>query len=402
VSFEHRWNPAWSSHIGFYASTTDFRNPTIRNYEIRKEENWGGRADTQFHFDNGAVKGKITAGAEYQHFFSPDAVYDNNLGTAGNLQTDDRLRSQLFLTFAQAELDLPKRFYLTVGASGNFIQYNFLRTSLTPEVKQDRSFSPVLSPRVAVLKKLSSTLSAYGSISSGFSPPSLAEVRPSTGAFNNNLNSERGTSYEVGLKGKLFGLLDATVAVYDFELKETIVIQRDASGADYFINAGATSQKGAELMLNWSRSYDEGRLSSLRFWSSYTYNYYKFKEYVNDGKNYSGNSLTGVPPVTVAVGGDLVLRKGFYANITAYYSDRLPLNDANTDYASDYFLVGTRVGYRMSKKLPLEFFGGVDNALDVKYSLGNDLNAVGGRYFNAAPKRNFYVGVSLRLPSTRK
>jgi iron complex outermembrane receptor protein len=175
------------------------------------------------------------------------------------------------------------------------------------------------------------------------------------------------------------------------------VIQRDASGADYFINAGATSQKGAELMLNWSRSYNDGRISFLRFWSSYSYNYYRFKEYVNDGKNYSGNALTGVPPVTLAVGADLVLRKGFYANVTAYYGDRLPLNDANTDYASDYFLVGARFGYRMSKKIPLEFFGGVDNALGVKYSLGNDLNAVGGRYFNAAPGRNIYVGIAASL-----
>ena len=38
---------------------------------------------------------------------------------------------------------------------------------------------------------------------------------------------------------------------------------------------------------------------------------------------------------------------------------------------------------------------GVDNALNEKYSLGNDLNAAGGRYFNAAPKRNFFAGVRI-------
>jgi iron complex outermembrane receptor protein len=31
--------------------------------------------------------------------------------------------------------------------------------------------------------------------------------------------------------------------------------------------------------------------------------------------------------------------------------------------------------------------------LDEKYSLGNDLNAFGGRYFNAAPERNYFGGV---------
>lgn len=402
LTFEHVWGDHWVSHIGMFGSMTNFSNPTIRNYEVRLEENWGGRADTQFEFDKQSWKGKITAGAEYQHFFSPDAVYDNNLGTQGNLQTDDRLRSQLFLAFAQAELELPKDFYLTIGGSGNFIKYNLLRVSVTPEIEQERDFSPVFSPRVAVLKKISPVLSAYGSISSGFSPPSLAEVRPSTGAFNNTLNPEMGTSYEVGIKGMLFKAFQVNIAVYDFQLKETIVIQRDASGADYFVNAGATSQKGAEIMVNWSRVSPEKSIASLRVWTSYSYNRYRFKDYVNDGKDYSGNALTGVPPATLALGGDVALRNGFYANVTAYYSDRLPLNDANTDYANDYYLLGTRLGYRLHGKVPLEFFGGVDNAFDAKYSLGNDLNAVGGRYYNAAPRRNFYLGLTAKLPSARK
>jgi iron complex outermembrane receptor protein len=86
-------------------------------------------------------------------------------------------------------------------------------------------------------------------------------------------------------------------------------------------------------------------------------------------------------------------------NITANYTDAIPLNDANTEYASEYFLLGGRVGYRseISKNFGLEIFTGIDNALDKRYSLGNDLNAVGGRYYNAAALRNFYVGLKLTL-----
>jgi iron complex outermembrane receptor protein len=42
-------------------------------------------------------------------------------------------------------------------------------------------------------------------------------------------------------------------------------------------------------------------------------------------------------------------------------------------------------------------FAGIENAFDVTYSLGNDINAAGGRYYNAAPGRNYYGGVSLSL-----
>ncbi len=91
-------------------------------------------------------------------------------------------------------------------------------------------------------------------------------------------------------------------------------------------------------------------------------------------------------------------KKGFYTNITYFYSDKIPLNDANTEFASSYHLLGTRIGWKklISEKHMLEIFSGVDNILDEKYSLGNDINAAGGRYFNASAARNYYIGIVLR------
>ena len=40
-------------------------------------------------------------------------------------------------------------------------------------------------------------------------------------------------------------------------------------------------------------------------------------------------------------------------------------------------------------------YGGVENATDRRYSLGNDLNAFGGRYFQPAPGRNYYAGTQV-------
>ena len=44
-----------------------------------------------------------------------------------------------------------------------------------------------------------------------------------------------------------------------------------------------------------------------------------------------------------------------------------------------------------------ELFLGVENLLDVTYSLGNDLNAFGRRYFQPAPGINYYFGLKLKL-----
>jgi iron complex outermembrane receptor protein len=43
----------------------------------------------------------------------------------------------------------------------------------------------------------------------------------------------------------------------------------------------------------------------------------------------------------------------------------------------------------------LELYSGVDNLLDESYSLGNDLNAFGGRFFQPAPGRNWYGGLKV-------
>ncbi|HKZ37954.1 MAG TPA: TonB-dependent receptor plug domain-containing protein [Chryseolinea sp.] len=398
---EYQWNEAWSTQTGIYGSLTTFENPAIRNYEVRDERNAGARTQTQYAFEK-LLKGKITLGGEYQYFNSPITVYGNTLGAIDTVQTDDKLSSSLLLFFAQAELDLTHNFYLTLGASTNFLKYKFTTLQPSPSIQQARKFDPVVSPRIALLKKFN-VYSVYASVSQGFSPPSLAEVRPSAGTYNNNLNSERGLNFEIGLRGSLVKRqLTYDLSIYDFRLDETIVIQRTSDGAEFFVNAGKTSQRGIEATLSWKPVINSGLITSLSLWTSYTYNHYRFRNYEQDGNNFSGNQLTGIAPTIALWGVDMALKK-IYLNLTANYTDALPLNDANTEYASEYFLLGGRIGFRSSVKtnLAYEIFGGVDNALDKRYSLGNDLNAIGGRYYNTAAPRNFYFGVKFN-PSFEK
>ena len=57
--------------------------------------------------------------------------------------------------------------------------------------------------------------------------------------------------------------------------------------------------------------------------------------------------MPSVAKNTIAAGLDLALTKtGFYAAITYYYSDPIPMNDANTDFASSHNLLGGRIGYK--------------------------------------------------------
>jgi iron complex outermembrane receptor protein len=392
LSYNYRWNNKWSNRTGVYGTVTKFDNPTIRNYERRAEQGFGGRTNTQYDF----TKGKVNFGGEYQHSFSPVKVYFNEAGQIGALQTDDEISINTYFAFAQAELFLPHNFFVTLGASLNKLNVDFIRLSDTPAFEADRNFDLVFSPRIALLKKVNSDLSIHASYSQGYSPPTVQELYPSAGYFDQSLKPERGNNIELGVRGTALNkTLSFDVVAYNFNLDETIVVRRLEDSGEYFVNSGETNQRGAEVQLGWSPTLaPQSLLADFRIWTSYTFNDYTFDNYEKDGVSFDGNDLTGVARNIGVAGIDALIALGLYVNVNYTYTDRIPLNDANTEYADSYSLLTGRAGFRKAwKNLSLDIFGGVDNALDEKYSLGNDLNAIGGRYYNAAPGINYFGGV---------
>ena len=401
VSHEYEISTRWSNRTGVYGTFTKFENPTIRSteYERKTEQSAGIRTVTQYKSENF----KLNIGGEYQYGFTPSRTYQNVKGAVGALQTDTETITQSGFLFSQVDVTLPYEFFLTAGASYNLSKINYSSLIALPVVQESRNFSSVISPRVALLKSIIPAVALYASYSKGFSPPAKDELYPSNKLFNKSLRAEMGNNYEFGLKGTVANsAIQYTVNVYSFQLSNTIVTRRDTvkQGAEYFVNAGATEQKGLESTIAWTPIQSESSyLKKLTIWGAYSLNHYRFKNYYKDTINYSGNKMTGAPSTMLNVGADVIIRNGLYANVTLNYTDKIALNDANTIFANGYTLLGGRVGYRskIAKVYPFDLFTGVDNALNTKYSLGNDINAFGGRYYNAAPTINFYIGLSVKL-----
>jgi len=143
------------------------------------------------------------------------------------------------------------------------------------------------------------------------------------------------------------------------------------------------------------RASNERWIQNLSLWTSLTYYQFKFTDYKSGNSDFSGNALTGVPGHTVLGGVDLETKHGFYIQGTVNYTSRLPLNDANDQNADAYTLLQGRVGWKRARRdlRTIDLFFGIDNALNQAYSLGNDINAFGRRYYNPAATRNYYGGV---------
>ncbi|RTQ44877.1 TonB-dependent receptor [Hymenobacter gummosus] len=417
ATHEVRFSERLTGKTTVYGTGSVIRTPYLVDFERNTQVGTGARSRFDYRTRLAGQLLRLAAGAEVQTSFESSRNYQNRAGQPGPLRYDDEIGTLTGFAFAQADWELPHGWLLTAGASYNRLRYRIRRLQdalNAPPQPYDiaRTFRPELSPRLALLKELTPQISAYASVGTGFSPPTEEEIRPSDGSLNQALQAERGRSYEVGLRGEVLNQrLKFDVAAYDFRLRNTIVVRTNDLGQQLFYNAGHTRQRGVEVALSgwlWRRVNAEYPLGAskralandgygLRLWSSYAYQHYRFGRYASGGTDFSGKRLTGTAPHTLTAGFDLSGQPGFYLSPTVSHQARLPLNDANTDYAAGYWTFGARGGWRteLFGLLTLDAYLGVDNATDRRYSLGNDLNAFGGRYFQPAPGRNYYGGLSL-------
>jgi iron complex outermembrane recepter protein len=192
---------------------------------------------------------------------------------------------------------------------------------------------------------------------------------------------------------------------FAFKLNHALVQRRDLSGADFIGNAGDMKQKGAEFNADFLQSYTgKSFVDHFRIIAAYTYNHFRYGSFVKGTDDFSGKTVPSVPANTFSLLSDLYLRCGIYSNATYYSASEIFLNDANTAIADPYHLLGWRSGWKktFSKKYKVTFYAGADNLLDERYSLGNDINAPAGRFYNAAPGRNYYVGLAFQWMKTEK
>jgi iron complex outermembrane receptor protein len=389
--------------LAVFGTTTDFINPFITNYEVRDEGTLGLR--TYFELNGNqekAVTWKWNAGLELQGTSADIANYDNNKGVRGNLQAQDDIISRQFFYFTRFSANIGEKLTAEVAASYNYYTYKFDKNVQTPTSQFTRKFDPQLMPRFALSYQFTPGFALRSSVSRGYSTPTIAEVRASDNKINTNLESETGWNYEAGFrlrdKNDRFWL-DASL--FNYRLESAIVRRVNADDTEFYLNAGGTNQNGVEAQTSYwlIQPGTKGFISGLQLQTGYTLSKYFFKNYLNGAANYTGNRLTGVPRSVLVSGIDVRIDRHFYMFAQHNYTSKIPLNDANSLYSGDYNLIHLKAGWRRSKpgKPTLDFYAGVDNLLNENYSLGNDLNAFGGRYFNAAPLRNFFGGLKVTL-----
>jgi iron complex outermembrane recepter protein len=395
--------------VAVFGSLTDYENSFITNFEERDEKSIGIRTYLEATNDRpGQIHLTYNLGLEAQQSLASVANYGNRAGEKDTIQAADDLTAKQSFLFGRVSVDFYNKLILEASASINYNRYFYRNVAPVEGIQQENAFTPQIMPRITASYLIIPTLAWRATVSKGYSPPTFNEIRSSDNVINTRLEPEWGYNYETG-----FRLIDRNqrlwidAAAFIYHLQEAIVRRTNEAGNEYFLNAGDILQPGFEAQFSYNiikRSNQSSKKGSrlsvkvLQFSGSYTMHAFRFNNYLSDTNNYSGNQLTGVPGHQVVTGIFTETSGGLFGYLNYTFTSKIPLNDANSVYADPgnhlYFKAGMQV---KTKLLTFRIFAGIDNVLNARYSLGNDINAFGGRYYNPAPVRNYYAGLNVAI-----
>jgi iron complex outermembrane receptor protein len=420
ISQTYRFNSLFSNQTSIFTSSTAIEQPTAVGLSETNKSKFGARTQFVFTPSIGKMKTKWILGGEYMknNIFAKSYGLTNTI--LGPLKSDMQIRPMVYSAFAQAELNITPSTLLTAGASINIAEYgvsDLVAASPTHvSTSGDKTFTPFVTPRIALNQIISDKVSVYASMSEGYSAPGTNQVVISqTGVVNKDLKPEIGTSYEVGTKGSLLSKrFNYELAVFSMDVTNKLVSENFAAvgttpAYTATVNAGNVMYQGAELNASYNYVQDSGAaISLIRPFLSYTYSNFYYANYKSDNNDnshtidYSSKKVSGIAPNMLNVGIDMESRLGIYLNTTYQYVDKMPLNFLNNHYADAYGLWNAKLGFRtrLGKQISLNIFGGVNNILSANYSSMLFLNwnpPTDPASFLPMAKINYYAGVSLKF-----
>jgi iron complex outermembrane receptor protein len=341
----------------------------------------------------------------YQTYENLYEDYPPEVGSVqGDLLSDFKEKRRYLNLFFDSEYNLSKNTVFTFGINFNSTSYTLddRFTSDDMDFSGDYSFDLIFSPKFGLTHQITKNTMVYATVGHGFSPPSLEETLLPDGLINTNIKPESGWNYEIGSRGSLFkDQFHFDMALYRMDVKNLLVARRTSSDEFIGVNAGKTWYNGLEIAVNYTLLNTEN--FKINHSNALAYNDFKFKDFVDDMGDYSGNDLTGVPDLTFNSNVDIETHLGFYTFLNYNYVGRIPIRDDNTVYSDSYQLVNTKFGFKSDQRKTLQFdvFVGINNIFDEHYASMFLINAEGfggtpPRYYYPGEPTNYYAGVNLK------
>ena len=253
-----------------------------------------------------------------------------------------------------------------------------------------------LNPSIGINMSVSKNKNIWVSFSSSFETPTLSELSSNPygdSGLNPQLIAQKALNFEFGYRSKMKNKYFEMVAFYiptDDEITPYEIEQ--FPGRTFYRNAGKTSRKGIEIIFNHNIS------KKINFDNSYTFSDFKFREFTSGSNNLNDNYLPGIPKNIFNSNISYKTENGLIFLTEFIYNDKIYSSNNNDVFEKPYWLSNFKISKKINNKnLFWDIYFGLNNIFNTYYSDNIRLNAFGGRFFEPAPLRNFYLGLNLKV-----
>ncbi len=357
-----------------------------------------GNFQKQFIFNN--WKFNLVTGFE---LFRENYEWKTHSNSNADLLSDNTEKRGYENLYFQSEFRKNDRFIISAGLNINRTGYVY-NDFFPSDGDQSGKFTydPVLSPRLGFNYQLSDELSIFGNISHGFSPPTLEETLLPEGTINHEIKPEQGWNFEAGFRSKISNRFSLDMSYYRIYVSDLLVARRTGEDAYVGVNAGKSLHTGLETAFLWVIT-KPATFPSIEIFGNSTFADFRFTDFIDNGKDYSGNHLPG----TARTINNIALLFKPNSNLTANFSNRyvgaMYGDDANYMQSQYYTISNFNLGYKIRiKKLYIEFKTGINNLFDKKYAAMLAINApsFGGnapRLYYPGNPRNYFASIIIEF-----
>jgi iron complex outermembrane receptor protein len=338
----------------------------------------GTKYTKKYYLDN--RKKTLVLGLDYLNQSDDRKRYKNDFGVQGEMTFDqiEQFKSTGLFMLSQTNYD-----------SGLLVRYG-IRYDIN-DIGTDSSSSIILdklNPSVGLSYKVNSNDNIFFSFGTSFETPTLNELsnNPNGVGLNEDLKSSSSLNYEIGWRKAVSNLTLEAIAYAISSENEILPYELEQfPGKNFYQNVGSTSRYGIEL--NSQLSFKGGRINL-----SYTLSKNKFEDFIIDNNNLADNLIPGIPSQMLDLDLIFKLSRGRSLIISNRLIGERYADNANETLISSYNLLNIK--YSKDIFSNSEIFLGVNNTFNQEYFDNIRINAFGKRYYEPAPKRNFYFGVN--------
>jgi iron complex outermembrane receptor protein len=305
----------------------------------------------------------------------------NNNGSMGALKRDEDDTVSSRNLFAQADWRITDRWAASAGLRNTRVAFNTRDFFIAGANGDDSGATKYTntSPVAGVTFRVLPELNLYASAGRGFETPTFVELAYRNGGsgLNFTLKPSRSSTVEIGVKGRIADDHRVSLAYFDTETQDEIVVDTNSGGRSTFKNASRTRRNGIEA--SW-QAVLPANFDALIAWTLLNARY--TDPFTSGGPVQAGNRLPGVPASTLY--GELRWRQpaiGFSTALEVRRNAKVFVDDANSDAAESYVVTNVRAGFEQrGERWRLSEFIRVDNIANRNY-VGSVIIADGNRRF---------------------